>query len=195
MQTFRDEGTEAIFFQKQQLSKYTHIYSVSLYVPPQATVYTTEATLQIMEDADFHCTHLSGSAFGPTNGNTRTLSQGNTAYSLTFPMAGASGRSDRGLSYKFVEIQTGRPFNRNYNTRNQNDLNAMNPIYDKTFVNFGDVFGPGYGFKFGKTLKYQRFMERGYRMKIQFQNNDVQGGGSGGAGHYVSMAFIGNRYV
>lgn len=196
MQTFRETESEVKFFRSQQISKYTHIYSITFNITyPSSQIVTFQDTvLQVMEDADFHCTHLSGSIVGPIVNSVRN-NPGGTGGALNFPMAGAGERQDRGVSFRFFEQITNRELDRGNVTRNQVDLTAQSTIpWDHKYVDFGNVFGPGYGMKWGKTLPYKYFMPRGHRLKISFQCQERSGYFSSSGSSLVSMAFIGNRY-
>jgi hypothetical protein len=196
-QTFRDVEEEARFFRHTQLTKYTHLYSISWQVPGAALNYQpkfTEAVLQVMEDTDFHITHVCGSVGCPVNVNGIRMTDPGSAITLIFPMAGSAQRSDRGISFKFQDPKENTRHTEAQVTRNAVDLAAQGASINFTYLNFGDVFAPGYDYGFGRLVPFDYFLERGKRFKVQIQTRE---GGVGSAGipySRISMGFVGCRY-
>lgn len=200
MQTFRDAGEEALFFRRQQITKYTHVYSISLQIacPTVAgQVVNLEPILQIMEDADFHVTHLSGSVTDPTDVNgTRYLTTHSSDLVLLFPLAGSPNRGERGVWFKFEDPKINRPLQLGLpnNDAVTKAAQYLSP-YDNTMIDFGSVFTPGYGHSWGKPVRFDYTLMRNERLKILLQNRQ-KGTSEDGRVLYtrVSMAFIGHRY-
>lgn len=197
-QTFRDIDEEARFFRLTQLTKYTHLYSATFLVPLSNVVNTPnrlEATLQVMEDADFHVTHVIGSASGPVNSAGRRIEDVDSALSLFFPMAGCPNRPDRGISFKMIDPRENRRFTTGRVTTNAVDLAAQLPNIDHSYVEFGTVFGPGYDFTWGKPVAFNYFLEKSKRYKIYIQSLDGLTYNLTQPYTRVSLGFIGNRYA
>ena len=199
MNTFRDMGEEALFFRRQQITKYTHVYSITLQVQNSYTtgeVINVEPILQVMEDADFHITHMTGSVTDPVNANgDRYIQAAGSDIGLLFPMAGSPNRGDRGIWFKFLDPK----INRNL----QLAMPAANSVieaaqyltpFDHTMVEFGSVFAPGYGHAWGKPIKFDYTLLRNERLKILIQNRQHNPDEEGTFYSRVSMAFIGHRY-
>ncbi len=195
-QTFRDVGEESLHFRHQQLTKYTHAYSITFNMPMADGVNAPmfmETILQVMEDADFHITHVSGCASGPVDVYGVPIIDLGSALGILFPMAGNTNRSDRGMSFKLMDPKFNTRLTEGQITRNAVNLAAQATAVDHSYINFGDVFGPGYDFIWGRPTPFKYTLERSSRLKVMFQCVD----GDGGAQYYqrVSMAFIGNRYA
>lgn len=201
MQTFRDTEDEEIFFQHSQLSKYVHIYSITLQIAiPQVAGRITllEPIMQIMEDADFHITHLSGSVTSPTDLNGKRRIDASSDMNIGFAMAGSPNRSDRGVSFKLFDPALNLRLTEGRVTNNAVDLAAQAAYaWMHSYVNFQDVFTPGYGTEFGKPVPFKYYIPRSQRLKVQLQCFDLNTGNNLGDILYqrVSMAFIGNRYA
>lgn len=195
MPTFRNIGEEALYFRRTQISKYTHVYSITLQMPlaPFADNTALEPVLQIMEDADFHITHLTGSVTDTTDVNGKR-SVAATDYSLTFPMPGSQQRGERGIYFKLQDVETNRDLVvcRPSDNAVIKAAQFLSP-YDQTFMSFNDVFMPGYGYFWGKPVKFDYTLTRNSRLKILLRNR--QRSTVGGLYSRVSMAFIGNRYA
>lgn len=202
MNTFRDVGEEALFFRRQQITKYTHVYSITLQVQNSYTntadgdYINVEPILQIMEDADFHITHMTGSVTDPCNSDgTRYVTSTSSAIGLIFPMAGSENRGDRGIWFKFLDpkinrnLQLGIPANNSV-------IQAAQYLtgFDHTMIEFNSVFGPGYGHSWGKPIKFDYTLLRNERLKILIQNRQRNPDEEGTTYSRVSMAFIGHRY-
>ncbi len=197
-QTFRDIDEEARHFRLTQLTKYTHLYSATFNVPLSATANTPtflEATLQVMEDADFHVTHVVGSVCGPVNSAGTRIVDVDSSLSLIFPMAGSPNRPDRGISFKIFDPRENRRFTEGQITKNAVDLAAQVPNVDHTFVEFGTVFGPGYDYTWGRPVAFNYFLEKSKRYKILIQSLDGILYNLQTPYTRVSMGFIGNRYA
>lgn len=203
MNTFRDVTEESLFFRHEQITKYTHVYSITLTVPMPTVsgqVVNIEPILQIMEDADFHITHMTGSVMDPSleNGQ-RYVSGSSSDMVLIFPMAGSPNRGDRGIWFKFENPKINRPLQLGIPTNDALTRAAqfLSP-YDHTMVEFGSVFMPGYGDTWGKPIKFDYTLMKNERLKILLQNRQFVGQLSGDpeipAYSRVSMAFIGHRY-
>ena len=200
MQTFRDIEEESLYFRHAQVAKYTHIYSITLQIAiPQVAgkSNTAEAVLQIMEDADFHVTGLTGSVTSPTDINGKRRIDLVSDMSIGFAMPGSPNRSDRGLSFRLTDTAMNHHLTGVRETKNAVDLTAQAPYaWAHDFVNFGDVFTPGYGLETGRPLPFKYYLPRGARLKVNLQCFDLNTGNNVGDILYqrVSMAFIGNRY-
>lgn len=193
---------EALFFRRQQITKYTHVYSISLQIQcPNVSgqVVNLEPILQIMEDADFHITHMTGSVTDPVKSDgTRYLTTHGSDLVMLFPLAGSPNRGERGIWFKFENPKINRPLqaglpNLDAVTRAAQYLSP----FDNTMVEFGSVFGPGYGHSWGKPIKFDYTLMKNERLKILLQNRQFVGGVEAeGITAYsrVSMAFIGHRY-
>lgn len=200
MSTFRDIGEEALFFRRQQITKYTHVYSITLQVASPTTlgqVVNVEPILQIMEDADFHITHMTGSVTDPTTSTGKRYVTGHGSdLGMLFPMAGSPNRGDRGIWFKFENPKVNRPLQLAIPTSNAVIAAAqyLSP-YDQTMVEFGSVFTPGYGHSWGRPIKFDYTLLRNERLKILIQNRQHLAF-EDDAPYYsrVSMAFIGHRY-
>lgn len=195
-QTFRDVGDESLHFRHQQLTKYTHAYSITFQMPAAAAANAPtylETVLQVMEDADFHITHISGSGCSPVDSSGARILSVDSALDLFFPMAGNANRSDRGLSFKFMDPKTNVRLTEGQMTRNAVNLAAQAAAVDHSFLNFSDVFGPGYDYVWGRPTPFKYTLDRGARLKVLFQC--VDGCTDTTFYHRVSMAFIGNRYA
>lgn len=202
MQTFRDISEEALFFRRQQITKYTHAYSITLNVPcptVSGQVVNLEPILQIMEDADFHITHMTGSVTDPVlSTGVRYVTTHSSDLVMLFPLAGSPNRGERGIWFKFENPKINRPLqaglpNLDAVTRASQYLSP----FDNTMVEFGSVFGPGYGHSWGKPIKFDYTLMRNERLKVLIQNRQfVQGDGDPSPPIFsrVSMAFIGHRY-
>lgn len=196
MQTFRDIGEEAYYFRETQLTKYTHIYSIALQVAMPSSGTSTslivEPILQVMEDADFHITHVTGSCGSPVDSTGKRVVSGSDMV-IKFGMAGSPNRSDRGISFKIINTKKNLPLTEAQGTKNFVNLATMvlSPV-DHTFIEFGTVFTPGYGYDFGRPMPFEYTLQRGERFKIPIQCVDFKS--STPLFHRVSMAFIGNRY-
>ena len=195
MNTFRDAGEEAIFFRQQQITKYTHVYSVALQVLQPVTsgqVVNVEATLRIMEDADFHITHMTGSVIDPV-----TVDGARYVYDsglvMLYPMAGTQSRGERGIWFNFDDGQANRQLQLASPPRNVAVQAAqfLSP-YDHSMIEFNSVFAPGYGHSWGKPIKFDYTLMRGQQLKISLQNRQYQSVDTRYA--RVSIAFIGHRY-
>ncbi len=201
MGTFRDIEQEVLYFKSTQLTKYSHIYSITLPIPiPQVagTIQLLEPVMQIMEDADFHITHLSGSVTSPTDINGVRRIDASSDMNIGFAMAGSNNRSDRGVSFKITEPETNRRLDTGRVTTNQADLAAQATYaWMHGYVNFSDVFTPGYGSEFGRPVPFKYYIPRSKRLKVSLQCFDLNTGNNVGDVLYqwVSMAFIGNRYA
>lgn len=197
MPTFRDITEEALYFRRTQISKYTHVYSITLQVPNAIVgndAITLEPILQIMEDADFHVTHMSGSVSGPTDINGKRISTA-TDFGLVFPMAGTTSRGDRGIFFKFLDVEANRILQVGRPAENAVIKAAqLTSPWDQTLLAFNDVFTPGYGFAWGKPIKFDYTLTKSTRLKIILQNRQ-RAAGLGQAYARVSMAFIGHRYA
>ena len=197
MTTFRDTNEEALYFRRTQLTKYTHVYSITLQMATaNATtgVNNLEPILQVMEDADFHITHLSGSVteMVDTNGKRETST---TDYGLIFPMAGAPTRGDRGIFFRFFDVEMNRSLQRSQSSNNAViAASQFTSAYDKTLIAFNDVFTPGYGHAWGKPIKFDYTLMKNTRLKVMLQSRQ-RGSGLGASFSRVSMAFIGCRYA
>lgn len=189
----------------QQISKYGHIYSLTIdlvgNVNNETLVINSEAVLQIMEDADFYITHLVGSVSdsdgvgSPINDLLDPLADYNYGYAFAYPMAGAGQRSDRGIWFKFIDTKINRHLQSGIPLANAVTTAAQYLLpYDHTMIEFGSVFTPGYGAGWGKPIKFDYLLNRGERLKILFQNRQKMPGEIGAANQYVSIGFIGNRY-
>jgi hypothetical protein len=197
-QTFRDIDEEARHFRITQLTKYTHIYSATFNIPFSSNVNiptTLEAVLQVMEDADFHITHVVGSVCSPVNVDGTRIIDVSSALGLLFPMAGSDNRPDRGVSFKIIDPRENRRFTTGRITKNAVDLAAQNPNYDHSFVEFGTVFGPGYDYTWGKPVAFNYFLEKSRRYKIMIQNLGIITYNLQVPYTRISMGFIGNRYA
>ena len=201
MQTFRDMGEEALFFRRIQITKYTHAYSITLQVPCPTvigTVVNIEPVLQIMEDADFHITHMTGSVTDPViSTGVRYVTGTGSDLGLLFPLAGSPNRGERGIWFKFEDPKVNRPLQHGY----PNDgavikaLQFLSP-YDNTMIDFGSVFTPGYGHSWGKPVKFDYTLMKNTRLKVLIQNRQFMNNEEGEVAAFVrvSMAFIGHRY-
>lgn len=197
MQTFRDIAEEALFFRRTQISKYTHIYSITLQMATASGVgesVALEPILQIMEDADFHITHLTGSVTDLTDVDGRRR-VAETDFAMVFPMAGTQQRGERGIYFKFQDVETNRDLQvcRPSNNAVISAAQFLSP-WDQTFMSFNDVFMPGYGYNWGKPVKFEYTLMRNSRLKVLLRNRQ-RVPGIGGTYSRVSMAFIGNRYA
>lgn len=195
MSTYRQIAEESLFFRREQITKYTHVYSITLEVMnPSGTAnnaaFNVEAVLQIMEDADFHITHLLGSVTDPP------LDRSSTDLGIQYPQAYAVNRAERGIWFKFQDPKTNRPLQLGIPT--QNAVNVASQFltnYDHTMVEFNSVFGPGYGNKWGKPVPFDYTLLRGERLKVQLQNRNTIPAEIGSEAYcIVSMSFIGHRY-
>jgi len=196
--TFRQISEEVIFFRRTQITKYTHAYSITMQIEcPQVIgeVINREPVLQIMEDADFHITHMTGSVTDiVTATGTRPPNITGTDYGLMFPLATTINKGDRGIWFKFEDPKVNRPLQLGI----PNDgavikaLQYLSP-YDNTMMDFGSVFSPGYGYSWGKPIRFDYTLMKNTRLKVLLQNRQRT---NGGGAHYsrVSMAFIGHRY-
>lgn len=197
-QTFRDVGEESQYFKLTQLTKYTHVYSITLQMPMARAVNTPtflEPILQVMEDADFHITHICGSVTSPTDVNGVRVEDHSSALDLFFPMAGAVNpvnRSDRGLSFRFIDPKDNRRLSEGRVTRNTVDLAAMSSNVLHSYLEFGSVIGPGYDYGWGKLVPFNYTLPRSTRFKVQLQC--VDGRVASQLYSRVSFAFVGNRY-
>jgi hypothetical protein len=201
VQTFRDISEEALFFRREQITKYTHVYSITLQMENptvSGNVTTIEPILQIMEDADFHITHLTGSVVDPVDSLGQSQYSGATSsdLQLLFPMAYVGNRADRGIWFKFLDPKTNRPLQAGIPTNNNVTLASQYlKQYDHTMLEFNSVFGPGYDRKWGKPVPFDYTLMRNERLKILIQNRSYSVGGElGGIYSRISMAFIGHRY-
>ncbi len=203
MQTFRDIAEESLFFRRTQITKYTHVYSISLQVAyPTVTgqVVNIEPILQIMEDADFHCTHMTGSVTDPVDVNgTRYVSGLGSDLGLLFPLAGTNyhSRGERGIWFKFEDPEVNRPLQQGIRNRDAviRAAQYLSP-YDNTMMDFCSVFMPGYGMNWGKPVKFDYTLMKNKRLKILIQNRQFMAHPENGVLAYsrVSMAFSGHRY-
>ncbi len=199
MNTFRDVGEEALFFRRQQITKYTHVYSISLQVKMplvSGQVVNVEPVLQIMEDADFHITHMTGSVTDPANLDGSRYRDNGSDLALLFPMVGNPNRGSRGIWFKFEDPKANRPLQHAIRTNNAvvKAAQYLSP-YDQSMVEFGSVFSPGYGYDYGKPTRFDYTLMRSERLKILIQNRQFMGAPvTGTACSRVSIAFIGHRY-
>ncbi len=201
MQTFRDMTEEALFFRRQQITKYTHIYSISLQVPyptVSGQVVNIQPVLQVMEDADFHITHITGSVTDPVDVNgSRYVTNHGSDFVLLFPLAGANNRGERGIWFKFEDPKINRPLQVGIpnNDAVTKAAQFLSP-FDNTMMDFGSVFTPGYGTSWGKPIKFDYTLMKNERLKILIQNRQFMVSRDDERVPYVrlSMAFIGNRY-
>lgn len=200
MNTFRDIAEESLFFRRQQITKYTHIYSITLQIACPTTpgqVVNLEPILQVMEDADFHITHMSGSVTDPvlSNGQRKVTGFGSDL-GLIFPMAGSPNRGERGIWFQFQDPKVNRPLQLAIPTNNSvvKAAQFLSP-YSQTMIEFNSVFTPGYGYSWGKPIKFDYTLMRNERLKILLQNRQY-GAAEDSETYYsrVSMAFIGHRY-
>lgn len=212
-QTFRNIEQESLFFRQTQLTKYTHLYSITFQIPmaiagtgagatyQDITPNNQLAIMQIMEDAAFHITHISGSVTSPVDVNGVRLnaptptSSGATAAALGFPMAGTTNRSDRGLRVSMIQSSANQRLTLGEITRNQHDLIEQTIDGNRrnyTLLDVGSLITPGYGYEWGKPVPFHFFLDRGKRLNLNFQNWDTSTTES--SYHRVSFAFIGNRY-
>ncbi len=201
MQTFRDMTEEALFFRRQQITKYTHVYSVTLQIAcptVSGQVVNLEPILQIMEDADFHITHMTGSVTDPTTSTGRRYTTGSGSdLGLLFPLAGSPNRGERGIWFKFENPKINRPLQLGLPNLDAVTRAAQYLVpYDNTMVPFDTVFTPGYGHSWGKPIKFDYTLMKNERLKILLQNRQVMASLEGEVAAYsrVSMAFIGHRY-
>ncbi len=200
MQTFRDVGEEVLFFRRQQITKYTHVYSISLQLlnaTQPGLVQNVEPILQIMEDADFHITHMTGSVTDPTDSiGKRYITTGGSALGLLFPLAGSPNRGERGIWFKFENPKVNRPLQMGLPNLDAVTRAAQYLVpYNNTLIPFESVFSPGYGNSWGKPIKFDYALMRNERLKITLQNRAF-GIAEAAPPLYtrVSMAFIGHRY-
>ena len=201
MQTFRTMTEEALFFRRQQITKYTHLYSITLQIACPTTygqVVNLEPVLQIMEDADFHITHMTGSVMDPsTVDGTRYVTGYGSDMALLFPMAGSPNRGDRGIWFKFENPKVNRPLQLGIpnNDAVTKAAQYLSP-YDNTLIDFCSVFMPGYGGEWGRPIPFDYTLMRNERLKVVLQNRQSVALIENEVAAYsrVSMAFIGHRY-
>lgn len=201
-QTFRDIESEVKHIRHEQLSKYKHIYSISVNL--QGTidganyVVNSEAVLQIMEDADFHITHLVGKVRDTASDLTPFYSSpvDDYDYGNRYKMAGSPNRSDRGVWFRFIDVaRQNRPLQSVCPLNNRAIVEEQNLLpYNHSLVEFNSVFGPGYGFGFGRPVPFAYTLMKGERLKIEFQNRAHSVGEIGTIYQNVCMGFIGYRY-
>lgn len=194
-QTYRDVGEESLHFRRQQLTRYTHAYSITFTMPMARAANTPtflETQMQVMEDADFHITHITGCAVSPVDSNGVRVVDRSSAKSLFFPAAGDANRSDRGMSFKIIDPKSNARLSSGQQTPDQIQRAAQAVAVDHSYLNFGDVFGPGYDYQFGAPVPFKYFLDRGARFKVLFQC--VDGKASALLYQRISMCFIGNRY-
>lgn len=202
MENFRNLSEGALHFRHTQITKYTHSYSISLQIGMSTVaggVVNLEPVLQIMEDADFHITHMTGSVTDPTDTNgKREVSLSGSDYGMIFPMAGSPNRGDHGIYFKFLDLEV----NKNLQIGQPSDNAVIKAAqflspYDQTLISFNDVFSPGYGYSWGKPIVFDYTLMKSKRLKILLQNRqrltnpDAEHSGFS----RVSMAFIGHRYT
>lgn len=197
MGTFTDPSSEAQYFRRRQVTAYTHEYSITLLLPILAAgvpVSSALATLQIMEDADFEITHLTGSATSPVNADGTRLIQATSDQLLTFAMAGSPNRSERGTRFAISEPETNRPLTRGRGTQDSVALAAQGLTTQQhySYLSFNDVFMPGFDFVWGRPIPFHYVLPKNKRLQVQFQCTE-QGPYNGY--QRVSMAFIGQRYA
>ena len=196
---------EALFFRRTQVTKYTHVYSITLQMLSRFTVggipspiVNVEPILQIMEDADFHITHMTGSVSDPVDASgIRVANPTGSDYLMTFPMAGSPNRGGRGIFFKFLDPELNRPLQVGQPS-NDAVIKAAQflSVYDQTMLDFTNVFSVGYGMSWGKPIKFDYTLMKNKRLKILLQNRQAASIESTEVQTYVrvSMAFIGHRY-
>ncbi len=200
---FRNVEDESLYFRHTQVTKYTHIYSISLQMQMSTSANVPlylEPVMQIMEDADFHITHVSGSVTSPTDVNGGRAIDASSPLTLAFPMAGSNNRNDRGILFKFIEPKTNRRLTEGRVTTNSTDLAALvaaGSQIDRTFLGFSDVFSPGYGNRLGRLMPFEYYLGRSERLKVRLQITGQAGQGNLSYVPYdrISIAFIGHRYA
>jgi hypothetical protein len=115
-------------------------------------------------------------------------------FALIFPMAGTTSRGDRGVYFKFLDVEVNK--NLQIGQPSQDAVikaaQFLSP-WDQTLISFNDVFTPGYFTSWGKPIKFDYTLMKNTRLKILLQNRQ-RAPGIGAAFSRVSMAFIGNRY-
>lgn len=207
MQTFRDIGEEALFFRRTQITKYTHVYSISfLMLNPEAAhkVVVKEAILEIMEDADFHITHLTGSCDGPMNADGTRFIISNTEtvdpFPSSWPAVGAGTnnvmRFERGIYFRFFDPEVNRDLMLGIPTKNAVDLRAMEALqsdFNYQRLDFNSVFTPGFGYGWGRPVLFDYTLMKKKRLKITIENRSNTPN-DGIEYTRVSMAFVGHRY-
>lgn len=201
MPTFRDISEEALYFRHTQITKYTHEYSITLQVAMPTTagaVVNLEPILQCMEDADFHITHMTGSVTDPTDVNgKREVNTSGSDYGMVFPMAKSPNRGERGIYFKFLDLEVNKNLQIGQPSENAviKAAQFLSP-YDQTLIAFNDVFSPGYGYSWGKPIKFDYTLMKSKRLKILLQNRQRVVNGQSQHTYFsrVSMAFIGHRY-
>ncbi len=147
-----------------------------------------------MEDADFHITHMTGSVADPVNADGSRYQDYGSSLNLLFPLAGTGAKGDRGIWFKFENPKINRPLQLGIPTNNAvNVASQFLSPYDQTMIEFGSVFGPGYGYTWGRPIKFDYTLMRNERLKILIQNRQSLVSPNE-AYSRVSMAFIGNRY-
>ena len=176
MPTFRDVSEEALFFRRTQVTKYTHVYSITLQMLSRFTVggipspiVNVEPILQIMEDADFHITHMTGSVSDPVDASgIRVANPTGSDYLMTFPMAGSPNRGGRGIFFKFLDPELNRPLQVGQPS-NDAVIKAAQflSVYDQTMLDFTNVFSVGYGMSWGKPTKFDYTLMKNKRLNNQ----------------------------
>jgi len=199
--TFRDISEEALHFRRTQITKYTHVYSVTFQMLLSEVVNVptkAEAVLNIMEDSDFHITHLSGSVVDTVTSNgIPSTDPSNSGLGLLFPVANANNRGERGVFFKIMDPEVNRPLTSAVGAQTAPSIAAQYlETFNQTFLSFNNTFTPGYGFNYGKPLPFDYCLTKGMRLKILFENRQAVLGYYPDTDYYsrISMAFIGQRY-